>query len=61
MDSAILDANAFEHPLYLALGDSAADCVRAAGALISPGIPQVVINVRDDLSRGPRDDGVAAR
>ena len=59
MDSTILDSNAFDHPLHLALGDSAAGCVRAAGALISPAIPLVAINVRDDLSHGPLDDGVA--
>ena len=59
MDSTILDSIAFAHPLHLALGDSAAGCVRAAGALNSPGIPQVVFNLRDDLSHGPLDDGVA--
>jgi hypothetical protein len=59
MGNTILDSNSFDHPLHLALDDSAAGCVRAAGALISPGIPQAVINVRDDLSHGPLGDGVA--
>ena len=52
-------SNTIDRPLHLALGDSAAGCVRAAGALTSASISQAVINVRDDLSHGPLDDGVA--
>jgi hypothetical protein len=54
-----LDLNSFDNALHLAAGDSAAGCVRAAGALISPGIQQAVINMQDDLGCGPLDDGVA--
>ena len=51
-------SNIFENPLHLTLGDSAAGCVRAALS-ISPGISQAVINISDDLSHGPLDDGLA--
>lgn len=51
-------SNVFDNPLHLALGDSAAGCVRAALA-ISPDISQPVMNIPDDLSHGPLDDGVA--
>lgn len=51
-------SNSFDNPLHLALGDSAAGCVRIAGS-ISPGISQAVMSIPDDLSHGPLDDGVA--
>lgn len=51
-------SNTSDNPLHLALGDSAAGCVRAALA-ISPGISQAVMTIPDDLSHGPLDDGLA--
>ena len=57
-NGASLASNSFDNPLHLALGDSAAGCVRAALA-IAPGISQSVMNIPDDLSHGPLDDGVA--
>jgi len=54
----ILAVNTFDNPLHLALGDSAAGCVRAALA-ISPSISQAVMTIPDDLSHGPLDDGLA--
>lgn len=48
----------FDNPLHLTLGDSAAGCVRAALS-ISPNISQAVMNISDDLSHGPLDDGLA--
>jgi hypothetical protein len=54
----ILALNTFDNPLHLALGDSAAGCVRAALA-ISPSISQAVMTIPDDLSHGPLDDGLA--
>ena len=53
----ILALNTFDNPLHLALGDSAAGCVRAALA-ISPSISQAVMTIPDDLSHGPLDDGL---
>ena len=50
-------SNTFDNPLHLALGDSAAGCVRAALA-ISPSISQAVMTIPDDLSHGPIDDGL---
>lgn len=55
---ASLTSNSFDNPLHLALGDSAAGCVRAALA-IPPRISQAVMNIPDDLSHGPLNDGVA--
>ena len=57
-NGASLASNSFDNPLHLALGDSAAGCVRAAIA-ISPGISQSVMKIPDDVSHGPLDDGVA--
>lgn len=53
-----LASNSFDNPLHLTLGDSATGCVRAALS-ISPSISQSVMNIPDDLSHGPLDDGVA--
>jgi hypothetical protein len=53
-----LTPNEFDNPLHLALGYSAAGCVRAALS-ISPSISQAVMNIPDDLSHGPLDDGKA--
>ena len=44
-------------PLHIALGDSAAGCLRAACQ--SHGMPGTVFGVPDDLSHGPLDDGRA--
>jgi Protein of unknown function/Domain of unknown function (DUF1835) len=41
-------------PLHLALGESAAGCLRAA-----PGLPGSVFCIPDDLSHGPLGDGAA--
>ena len=51
-------SNLFDNPLHLTLGDSAAGCVRVALS-ISPSISQPVMNISDDLSHGPLDDGLA--
>ena len=42
-------------PLHIALGDSAAGCLRAACR--SHGMPGNVLSIPDDLSHGPLDDG----
>jgi hypothetical protein len=44
-------------PLHLALGDSAAGCLREACR--SHGMPGAVAVIPDDLSHGPLDDGVS--
>ena len=51
-------SDSIDNPLHLALGDSAAGCVRIAGS-ISPGISQAVMSISDDLSHGPLDHGLA--
>lgn len=46
-----------QHLLHLALGDSAAGCLRAACR--THGMPGSVVGIPDDLSHGPLDDGRA--
>ena len=57
-NAASLASNSFDNPLHLTLDDSAAGCVRAALSS-SPSISQAVMNIPDDLSHGPLDDGLA--
>ena len=46
-----------QHPLHIALGDSAAGCLGAACR--DHGMPGAAFGVPDDLSHGPLDDGPA--
>jgi hypothetical protein len=43
--------------VHLALGDSAAGCLR--GACQAHGLPGIAVGIPDDLSHGPLDDGYA--